>query len=574
MWAFQPHFRIGLEHSTRDVFNQIGFGLGARAYLVGFANDASTRFPTCFEPETDPLASVDLADVVQLAEKRYAAHPERQIIITSGLHHDRFHRYLRDKMRAEVLRDLLQAHPLGAGQHFFVGASALVEGYEVHPVIALPRKRWQSKPTLTRVKVDRYTVEPSFQHAVLNELLERATKDLSQRDAPEDFSLRWLDRSEIVRQAARRFVQSVSLLAGHTSPSELTVALDEVSAQPYEGRSSAGGFILAREDSPHVDVLLRFERPIRLSETRGIRKALEMTGDVYKLLCDGEKVLALARLGDGYDGASESVFQFDVVSRGTWELRHHGTSLLRVTNTRPVIPSPRLDSDHFRDVVTRTFSECSPTDVDRLWELASASARAKHGTMLVVHREAAEEAERMLPQSQKIAASQLSLDAVDAVTRIDGAVLVDLTGRCHAVGVILDGRATGSGDASRGARFNSAIRYEEAQHGKCLVIVVSEDGMINMLPRLRRRVRREAVEGVVGKLEFEVQKMTPDYERFFRHWEHLETLSFYLNKQQCHRVNAARRQLEEHRRKHSQMSVSWSELEPNADMNDSYFLGD
>ena len=73
-----------------------------------------------------------------------------------------------------------------------------------------------------------------------------------------------------------------------------------------------------------------------------------------------------------------------------------------------------------------------------------------------------------------------------AVERIvDGAILVDPTGTCHAVGVILDGYASGKGDSSRGARFNSAVRYHETQSGECLVIIVSEDGMIDLIPRLR-----------------------------------------------------------------------------------------
>lgn len=36
MWGFQPHFRQGLERVARDVFEQVGFGLGTRAFLVGF----------------------------------------------------------------------------------------------------------------------------------------------------------------------------------------------------------------------------------------------------------------------------------------------------------------------------------------------------------------------------------------------------------------------------------------------------------------------------------------------------------------------------------------------------------
>ena len=88
----------------------------------------------------------------------------------------------------------------------------------------------------------------------------------------------------------------------------------------------------------------------------------------------------------------------------------------------------------------------------------------------------------------------------------------------------------GKGDmSSRGARFNSAVRYHDTHRAvKCLVIIVSEDGMINLLPNLRRQVARDSVESVVRQLE-ESLTDDPDYEVFFRHWEHLESLAFYLD---------------------------------------------
>jgi hypothetical protein len=50
-----------------------------------------------------------------------------------------------------------------------------------------------------------------------------------------------------------------------------------------------------------------------------------------------------------------------------------------------------------------------------------------------------------------------------------------------AIGAILDGLATDAGYPSRGARYNSAIRYVASSSHACLAIVVSEDGMINVV---------------------------------------------------------------------------------------------
>ena len=49
------------------------------------------------------------------------------------------------------------------------------------------------------------------------------------------------------------------------------------------------------------------------------------------------------------------------------------------------------------------------------------------------------------------------------VTNIDGAVLIEPSGICHAIGAILDGLATEKGDSSRGSRYNGALRYVQQQ---------------------------------------------------------------------------------------------------------------
>ena len=60
-----------------------------------------------------------------------------------------------------------------------------------------------------------------------------------------------------------------------------------------------------------------------------------------------------------------------------------------------------------------------------------------------------------------------------------------------------------------------AVRYHQAERADSMVIIVSEDGMINLLPNLRRRVARAEVERVVCQIEVAAGD-DPDYEVFFR----------------------------------------------------------
>ena len=125
--------------------------------------------------------------------------------------------------------------------------------------------------------------------------------------------------------------------------------------------------------------------------------------------------------------------------------------------------------------------------------------------MLMISADAAGEAERLQQQATKIEPTQLEDGLLRRVTRIDGAVLVDLEGRCHAIGVILDGPVSPRCTPSRGARYNSAIRYVHGRHeaGKkdCFAVLKSEDGMIDLVPHLMPPIRRSELEAALTRLE-------------------------------------------------------------------------
>lgn len=76
-----------------------------------------------------------------------------------------------------------------------------------------------------------------------------------------------------------------------------------------------------------------------------------------------------------------------------------------------------------------------------------------------------------------------------SVTSIDGALFIDLKGKCLALGVIVDGKVTKPGDRGKGARYNSITNYvEQKKKGIFLGIIVSEDGMIELTCNLKNGV--------------------------------------------------------------------------------------
>ncbi|MCE2482358.1 MAG: hypothetical protein J4F33_05610, partial [Alphaproteobacteria bacterium] len=54
-------------------------------------------------------------------------------------------------------------------------------------------------------------------------------------------------------------------------------------------------------------------------------------------------------------------------------------------------------------------------------------------------------------------------------------------GACHAIGVILDGVASSECTPSRGARYNSGIRYIDSSSNLRLAVIVSDDRTVDVI---------------------------------------------------------------------------------------------
>ncbi|MBO7520988.1 MAG: diadenylate cyclase, partial [Opitutales bacterium] len=138
----------------------------------------------------------------------------------------------------------------------------------------------------------------------------------------------------------------------------------------------------------------------------------------------------------------------------------------------------------FAAEIKRVFAFKGSRKVERLVELIEAGMGEKKGTMLVISKKAKEEAKRLAAQSTPIAPIVLTRQLLGSLTSIDGAILLDPSGVCHCIGAILDGMATANGDSTRGARYNSAVKYIDSRKAlgeSCMAVVISEDGNIDIL---------------------------------------------------------------------------------------------
>ena len=72
------------------------------------------------------------------------------------------------------------------------------------------------------------------------------------------------------------------------------------------------------------------------------------------------------------------------------------------------------------------------------------------------------------------------LDLACDLARVDGALQIGLDRHLHRFACLLDGSAISGEDRSRGARYNSALRFT-AMHSKTLIVVVSSDRPVSVI---------------------------------------------------------------------------------------------
>ncbi|EEL73232.1 diadenylate cyclase [Bacillus cereus] len=293
-----------------------------------------------------------------------------------------------------------------------------------------------------------------------------------------------IDLHIVFRKASENFMKRISAPFLEHAPKSTNIfhTLNAISALRYEGNEGIGQLVLAAKDHRNIEVNLKLEKPIKLTESKAIRKLLEIASENFKLLSDGEFVYGFGKMVYRYNTEAENLFVVNFLSHYTWELIHYSShKMMKATYGQPIVKNNFIGRNEFEEKLKEVFEKPQIDNFAKLWALVEAAKKQKHGTILAILESAQEEAERLATQCIKVHPMELSDEMMELVSSIDGAVLVDLDANIHAMGVILDGVVSQKGDASRGARYNSAVRYVEMIEHKCILVVVSEDKDIELI---------------------------------------------------------------------------------------------
>jgi hypothetical protein len=482
MWSHQAEFQALALAAAQRLCDELDPALAPQIVLIGVP-DERTAAPSaiCLEPENayDPAL---FAHVGELAQRLLALDEERQLIHSHPITQEDHLRRLKAHALRNAIHEITHRHDERRGLATYCALPAHVQGWRVCTVLQLQRDMVHSYYKLTRSQTNGRILATSLLGAAIQEFLHDCTEALLHPDPGGHGDPFGRDADELLRAAGNALMVTAARSGGEPEGEHgLMHACNIVSAMRYEGAETAGRLVVARRGHPGIEVTMTLANQVPLREYRAVRKLLEISSSEIGLLSDSLCIYGLGQVGRIYDSRDENIFTVQFTSHDTWELQHAGHLLMRVIYGQPHLPRGLLDEPNFRQRLSTIFPAIEPKQTRILWELASEAARQKHGTLLVISEGAAAEATRLEKQGICIEPVRLAPELVQSITSIDGALLIDPNGVCHAIGVILDGLASPHGTAARGARYNSAVRYVETSQYGCLAVVISEDGTIDML---------------------------------------------------------------------------------------------
>ena len=565
MWRYQHIFRHSVQYETERALASIGMEVEAVVVLIGLALDAVARHQICVEPEDGPLVVEHLSKVQERADELFSSDPESSLHHTVASVGEARRSSLWKRSRAAALAEAIEASGSFEGRIFFASASTPIGDYEVHTCIGVPTADLDALPSLELVESDRGFVCRSLQHAVVTECLRRADSALLTPDSGAGPSVLGAIE-DIVKGAAVRFVEGLVFRSGGVH-SGLFSQMNKITSMTYERTGARGRVVIADEGTTGVCPHVRFQKRISPYATRIMRKLLRLSGDTNAVLLSNMK--GLHAYGLGVCDPAPNVIEISVRGHAEWDLAVAGSPLLRVAYGHAELPKPSIGFGKFKDTAERTVGQA---DVDYIWRVVQEAKAVGHGMTLVVSRDPETEVGRLGGEAVPLSPGRLNVSDVVGFGGVDGAVMLGADGQCHAFGVILDGTAEGRGDPARGSRFNSAIRYQRTMARKSLLVVISDDGTMDLIPKLMPRVHRSEVEAAVDDFCATCLEDPVDGERFALTHERVQKLSFYLNEEQCQRVNDCYAN-EMHRRREAGENTAFdSPLRLHPDMDDSYFL--
>lgn len=355
------------------------------------------------------------------------------------------------------------------------------------------------------------------------------------------------DTEYLERQTGERFFENIiSEKCNIEGFHSLFSNINKISQLMYESSEASGNILITNDDS-NIEYEIKFEEEFSLTQTRLIRKLLELTNDSLFLISDGAAVCGIGKINNNHKTLSNDYFIIKMKGKYSWSLLHKNNNILDYKFGIPIVPKASYDKKDFVANIKKCFNLIDDKYIDCIYKCLKSLIEAKKGSILVISKKAKKEAKRLEKQGILIKPQKLNEDNIRNLSSIDGAILINEKCMCYAIGVVLDGDSLGNGSVDRGSRYNSSLRYcmyrRKKHREEVAAIVISEDGMVNFVPELRDKIKREKLLNIFNQY-LEIDKNTGEKEIHKISDEIFNRYRYYFTQEQCNSINNKKGEIE------------------------------
>ena len=385
------------------------------------------------------------------------------------------------------------------------------------------------------------------------------------------------------------YVSKILSLFSKLNSDNYVWVFDKLSSLQYEKNINTGSILICNENHKNVEIILKFKEKIWLKSTRyrKIRKLLEITNNNLFLYGGGWFVSGIAKIKNTDNLKKDDLIFIKFLGLNTWQLIHGETVMLTIKDKKPVFNKPENLIKLFYDLLSKKFSSITDEDKNTLWDIINQCKNQKKGTLIIISGMADDESLRLKNDSIYLTPKFINKNVYKQLSSIDGAILLDIHGICHSIGVILDGGSTIRSDSGRGSRYNSAIRYVDLKPNS-IAVIISEDGMVDLYPILPKKINKSEIYDLIEALQQKLLVVTKDINSAIGLMWGLDRRRFYLSTEQCNTINNCINDyakkynekfnvdfitsLNEHLNTKSYENTTFKYFEPDPHFNDTFFI--
>lgn len=536
MWGYQESFRISCQMLIRDVLEALGAEGNAEVFLVGArAPESNNKNEVCIEPEDGKWSLSIFSGLLDSIESIYNTHHLQNMFFGDEPSMRDKPKWMRQDSTRRAVENALKGFDNVNEVMSFCGETQRLGEYYITPVIQIPESTFIKFPALKHKPKENRQQGYGYRsliHAAIFTVLNEVSERLQSPEPGRNTFRAMRSPEEIIQIAAKGFLRTPGLSIEERYYGDgLFEQLNLVSSLLYEGGKGIGSLILINPENEAIDYLIQFKQPVALRESRWVRKILQMAVSGSAIIADSQRIYGLGYLKPAHDSSEQDAFTINFLDHYSWELCCGDQAFLRSNYGVAKLPQEYFDQESFIANYIRLFPLSSVEDGLHLWNLLKVQIKQEYGSMIAVTEDAAIEATRLNKQGTSIVPTRLTESLLQSISGIDGTILLDPYGFCHAFGVILDGEVNDACTPSRGSRYNSAVRYVYSEGRRALAIVASDDKTIDIIPKIRRLVSRSLLERYIKTF------IASTIENFHdsRNW--LDKHRFYINAEQCEQLN-------------------------------------